>query len=70
MTLTRALSAECWFKNKIGSGALETVCADSFLKGVIMKKAKMDQMFERSIGPKILGLFLFTDLVVRRGSMV
>lgn len=30
----------------------------------------MDPMFERTIGPKIWGLFLLTDLVVRKGSMV
>lgn len=33
MTLTRALSAECWVKNKIGGEALDSICRQFFKGG-------------------------------------
>lgn len=40
------------------------------LKRVITKKTGMDPMFEKNIGPKILLLFLYTDLEVRKRSLM
>lgn len=56
-------------KNKIGGKALEITHVENFLKKVISKKKKMEQMFERNIGAKVLGLFLHTEFVVRKRSM-
>lgn len=70
MTLTEAVSSECWVKNKIGGKVLEITHGNNFLKRVIAKKTKMEQMFERNMEPKILGLFLHTVLVVRNRSMM
>ena len=52
MTLTRAVSAECWVKNKSGGKALEIVGVDNFLKRVITKKTGMEQMIKRNLGPR------------------
>lgn len=41
-----------------------------FLKRVITKKTGMDLMFEKNIGSKILLLFLYTDLEVKKRSLM